>query len=371
MRHFLLRRHGKESDIGKEADIRGNSEPRSSGKKNAGIRFWAVLAAVFLIFPYITSLIWSCSVSGLAGLEGREPFMQENSGAGWLGAGGRQEGNSGEAGLKAGERRICLGGGRKGYMSIEEYLPGLVAGQIPAEYEMEAIKAQAIIARTYIYRRMGDDREIAESRLFPADIAETETEGGLDREDFSEMYEKICRAVKETEGLVLMYEGKPVDPLFHRISAGATRTGDEAHPYLQPADSSYDMEAEGFLSVRDWEPAEFAERIGVLGGTGRISSDRVADSIQIVEKDDAGYVEQIQIGTHIYTGEQVRTALELPSAAFSVREHEGKIQTVCRGIGHGLGLSQYGADHMASEGKTAQEILEYYYKNVEIILPES
>lgn len=94
------------------------------------------------------------------------------------------------------------------------------------------------------------------------------------------------------------------------------------------------------------------------------------DTIQLVSRDKAGYVKEIQIGAHIYTGEEIQAALGLPSAAFTLEEHEGMVRAVCKGIGHGYGLSQQGAHGMAQEGKTAEEILKYYYQNIKIISPK-
>lgn len=316
---------------------------------------------IVLLLPYVTTLAWSGAVNGLAGL----------SGLGAVGENGRVFGDPGsDEAQRTGQqqRRIYLEGGQKGYLSVEDYLPGLVAEQIPAEYELEALKAQAIIARTYIYGKMGDEMEIDESRLNLERMEEPELVKLWGQEHFTEYYKRIKEAVKDTEGMALAYEGQYIDPLFHRVSAGSTRNGDEAHPYLQSVESSFDLEAEDYLSVTDWTPEEFAERTDKTGG--RTDGAELLNTVQIVEKDEAGYVLRIQIGAHVYTGEQVQEALRLPSPAFSVTGHEGNIRTVCRGIGHGLGLSQYGASRMAEEGKTASEILQYYYKNVDLILPE-
>ncbi len=314
---------------------------------------------VIFLFPYIVTLSWSGAINGLDGLSGlssvtdrgrfrTDPDRQENTG----------------------RRRINLSDG-KGYYDLEDYLPGLVARQIPAEYELEAIKAQAIIARTYIYRNMGDADQIDESDLNLEHMEEPELMKVWGEEHFPEYYKKIKRAVEETKGMILVYEDQCIEPLFHRVSAGFTRTGDELHPYLQAADSSFDLEAEGYISVTDWEPDEFVQRINAVDESAQVNAADVTDTVQIVKKDGSGYVEEIQVGSHIFSGEQVREALGLPSSAFSIRDHEGKIQITSRGIGHGLGLSQYGASRMAEDGKDVSEILKYYYKNVEIILSES
>ncbi len=94
-------------------------------------------------------------------------------------------------------------------------------------------------------------------------------------------------------------------------------------------------------------------------------------TFQLVGREKGGYVKEIQIGAHIYSGEEIRQALSLPSSSFTMEEREGKIRIICKGIGHGYGLSQYGADAMAREGKGAEEILKYYYQNIVIISPKT
>ena len=101
-----------------------------------------------------------------------------------------------------------------------------------------------------------------------------------------------------------------------------------------------------------------------------VRAQQIPDTIQLIAKDSAGYVTQIQIGSHTFDGEAVRMALGLPSAAYTLEEYEGGVRAVCRGQGHGYGLSQYGAHMKAAGGMKAEEILGYYYKNIEIISQE-
>ncbi len=363
-------------------------------------RIWLGLFAAFLL-PYVVTLAWSARMQGEAG-------HMESSSSG---------------------RRVYLERGQTGYLDLEEYLVGVVARQMPADYELEALKAQAVIARTYIYRQMGEKPEIRESELKLERLAETQMESLWGRDHFLEYYKKVQEAVKETRGLVIVFEGELAEPLFHRASAGATRNGDEAHPYLKSVDSQEDVEAEGYLTILEWTPAELADKFnqmawngnGIAGGSygisgggaagggadgngggageaegskaaeggegtggsygisGGLAADRgngvgnlvqagdIPDTIQLVSREESGYVAEIQIGSHVYTGDQVRVILGLPSPCFTLEAHEGQVRAVCEGIGHGYGLSQFGADHMAKEGKTAQEILKHYYQNIEII----
>jgi len=281
--------------------------------------------------------------------------------------GTRQGGVLGKDGVGSG-RRVYLEG--RGFVDGEEYLVGVVARQMPADYEAEALKAQAIVARTLLYRQMGDKEEVRETELGLEGMGEEQMEKAWGSPRFLEYYEKVRKAVEETWGQVMVYEGEWVEPLFHRASAGKTRDGDEGHPYLVSAESGEDMEMDGYLTVAMWTAEEFAERIRQMPGGENVRAEQVPDTIQLIERDKAGYVTQIQIGSHSFDGEAVREALELPSAAYTLEGYEGGVRAVCRGQGHGYGLSQYGAHVKAAEGRKAEEILSYYYKNIEIISGE-
>lgn len=246
-------------------------------------------------------------------------------------------------------------------MDMEDYLIGVVAAQIPADYEEEAIKVQAIIARTYLGNTMKGTEEMAASSLpLPYwDISECKKQWGKD--SYAQNYEKIKNAVYSTKGKTLQFQSGNMDPMFHRASVGTTRKGDENHPYLTAVSSGGDVEIEGYLNISIWDPQEFAERLKIE------QSDQLAENIQIVERDESGYVKTVQVREQTLSGEAVGQALELPSTCFTIEIFEGKLRVICKGIGHGYGVSQWGASKLAGEGFAAEEILAYYYKNIEII----
>lgn len=253
------------------------------------------------------------------------------------------------------------------YLDVEEYLPGVVAKQIPADYGGEALRAQAIIARTYIYLKMAGKDEVKESELHMEYLEEKQMETMWGSESFVTYYQLVEEAVRSTAGMVMTYDGKLIEPLFHRASTGTTRVGDESHPYLQAVDSRGDVEAEGYLTMVNWRKEDFASRINQIPDSVPVDAGQLPQSIQIIVRDEGGYVEQIQIGTKVYTGEEIQYALGLPSPAYTLEEYDGGIRAVCQGIGHGYGLSQYGAKGKAMEGWTAEDILVYFYKNIVLI----
>lgn len=292
-----------------------------------------------LLIPYIVTLAWTGSV----------------------------ENNKKEIQAVSGKRILLDRGGNGGYIDVEEYLPGVVAGQIPADYGTEALRAQAIIARTYIYKRMGDESEIAESALGLNHLQERQLEELWGSSHFVDYYEQVEDAVRSTACMALTYDGVYIDPLFTRASAGITRAGDEKHPYLQPVDCPGDVEAENYLSIFTWSKDEFAEKVNSIPDAAAVTAEQIPSTIQMISKEEGGYVTKIQIGTKSYTGEEIQTALGLSSVSFSLEEYEGGMRAVCKGIGHGYGLSQYGAKQKAEEGWTAEDILSYFYKNIVLI----
>lgn len=313
--------------------------------------FYAIISA--LVIPYIVTLSWTGTIHG----EELRHVQQSEA---------------------TGRRRILLDRNQSGYyMDVEDYLPGILARQMPAGYEPEALRAQAIAARTYIYKQMGHltdkepSKEIPESAL-DMDYLETDQMKAMwGTAQFPAIYEKLESAVKSTSGTVMTYEGQYIDAMFCRASAGKTRAGDYNHPYLQPVDCPGDVQADGFLQMVHWTPDEFTRMINDIPSADstvrRISADQVPSAIQIVSRDGSGYVTQVQIGGFLYTGEEIQYALGLQSSCFVLEPYEDGVRATVKGVGHGFGMSQAAANARAGEGWKAEDILPYFYKNAELV----
>jgi len=249
----------------------------------------------------------------------------------------------------------------------EEFLTGVVAAEIPAEYGIETLKAQAVLARTYIYRLVDPGMErIREEELDIDCLSMREMEKKWGKEHFREYYGKIRSAVQETEGLVAEYDGELIEPFYCEASAGKTREL-AVYPYIRSVESPGDLGAGEFLCVRTFTEAEFADKIGRIGGP-RPGADGIAEKIQIIERDDAGYVKRVQIGDMDYSGDEVRDSLGLKSSCFQFSSADGKIRVSSKGIGSGYGFSQAGADAMEREqGSEFRELLKYYFQGIEIV----
>lgn len=298
-------------------------------------------------------------------------------------------------------RRIILERyGVRTYLSVEDYLPGVMVCQTGPEMGQEALKCQAVIARTYIYRQMGERVEIQEEELDLDYLGDYTAQAGKtltvhQKEELAERLEQCRQAAEATAGTVMKYEDRYILPLFHERSAGRTRTGEADYPYLQSVESKWDVvgndgnktsqeqqgseletrtgagaakEVAAGVSEVSFSLSEFAQRIKNLSDAPSLDPDRISSEIQIVKRDDAGYVLQIKIGPRTYTGDDVQYALDLPSSCFTIDTRtSGTITVTVKGRGHGYGLSQNGAQAMAEEGWSYSDILNYYYKNISLM----
>ncbi len=254
-------------------------------------------------------------------------------------------------------------------IDVEEYLVHVLAAQIPAEFEAETLKAQAVLARTYIYGLMENRAEIYEEELDMDALSFEQMKALWGEKDYPSRFSKLQTAIRETEGLYILYEGSIIEPLFCYASAGKTRSLGEVFPYLKQVENPGDLQAVNFRSLPIFEVREFVRKINEIPGAVTVSEKELesGSGIQIVERDSSGYVKQVQIGQKTYTGEEVQYALGLASSCYSFERLEGKIRVICKGVGHGYGFAQFGANEMAKEGKSYEELLNYYFQNIEIV----
>lgn len=247
-------------------------------------------------------------------------------------------------------------------LDIEQYIVGVVASQIPINYEKEAIKAQCVIARTSVIKKIGSRNSIntSEMNLEYMNMVNMEQYWGYDK--FYENYNKLDEIVKETKGEIIVYEGNPIEAAFHAVSVGTTRDAtsamkSEEYPYLKSVKSEKDVESKEYLTTVTLNFKRMSELLGK----------DVTTMPEVLSKDELGYVEKIKINSEIVSGEKFRKSLSLPSACFELKQAAEGVKITVLGKGHGLGLSQYGANEMAKEGKNYKEILNYYYQNISIV----
>ena len=235
--------------------------------------------------------------------------------------------------------------------NVEMLLPVIVASEMGSEYELEAVKAQTIIARSEFYRKLQEKKNL--SSVLTQIREETEfREGEILRALIENLnYEK---AVTETESEVLAVDGKLQLTPYHELSAGRTRDGaevlhSEEYAYLKSVESDMDKGSEDFLN------------------SVYINQSVLPERLVIKSRDSAGYVTEILADGDILEGESFRKGMGLSSANFTIQKIGKEIRFLCKGRGHGLGFSQYGGNEMAKEKKSAEEILEFYFPEMELV----
>ena len=232
-----------------------------------------------------------------------------------------------------------------------ELLVGILAGQIAMDAPVDAIRAQAVLVRTeYLRRKIAGETQ--ESALSLDEMASL-----WGSRDLQKNYEIAKSAVSDTAGEVLTYEGKPIYTAFHKVSAGSTRAVDQLNeektPYLVSVACETDITSPDYLTVRFFSKKEFADALDL---TGEINLTGLkADS------DEVGYVKTIEIDDKKFTGDEVRSLLQLPSPCFYIKEVEGKVRVVVKGKGHGIGMSQYAAFEQTKKGAAYETILNYFF----------
>lgn len=251
-------------------------------------------------------------------------------------------------------------------IDLQEYLIGITAAQMPGNYSPEAVKAQMILNRTYYYHVLDDRTNLSADELGLEYLTKEERTARWRSEGCPEAEAMFYQAAVETKGLVMTCQRELAVGMYHPVSAGKTRAFGEEYPYLRQVDSEWDRKAEGYITVIDYNSDVLLQKINAAWGL-ELSEGSLKSGLQILKRDEAGYVEQILVGTVIAEGEELAKCLSLPSTAFSFQwPEEGRLSIVCLGQGHGYGMSQYGADTLAREGKTALQILQYYFQNVTI-----
>lgn len=260
-------------------------------------------------------------------------------------------------------------------IDLEEYICNVVSSEMPANYELEALKAQAIVARTYTIYKVNnpkhDNADICDkSTCCQAWISKEDRLSKWKEDSIQENWDKIFTAVNDTKGKIITYNGEPINAFFHSNSGGTTEIasqvwGGQDFPYLQVVQTAGE---EGYSQYNSKVTYTHEELIGKLKDKYNdleINFD-LDDAIKILEYTESGRVKTIKFGNHNLSGVETRTILGLKSTNFEILNEEGKVSFVVKGYGHGVGMSQTGADSMAKEGKSAEDIINHFYKNVEI-----
>lgn len=260
-------------------------------------------------------------------------------------------------------------------IDIEDYLCGVLAGEMSAEFDKEALKAQAVAARTFtVYsEKTGKHKNAAvctdykhcQEYKSKSELLSKNGQAWMDK-----FYTKIEQAVKDTKGQIIVYEDEPILPLYFSTSSGNTENSEEVfstkYPYLRSVDSPYDKNAPKYASNVKINNSDFINTLRKGYPNMSISNDKLSKQVSIEERSKGGSVEKIKVGNKEISGRDIRSLFNLNSANFDLKFNKDYVDIIVKGYGHGVGMSQWGAEGMAKDGYKYYEILEHYYSDVNI-----
>lgn len=245
-------------------------------------------------------------------------------------------------------------------LGMTDYLIGVVASEMPASFNIEALKAQAILARTYALKRIQNNLVITDttSTQVYKDNNQLRTIWGS---NFDKYYQKIRSAVIATDREVCLYNGNLIDAVYHSTSNGKTEDAvnvwGNSTPYLVSVASPSDTSVNSYLKTVDFDNTKLLKLFGL---------DISSLKIEILSRNQSGRVNQVSVNGQVYSGVQFRSLLGLRSSDFDITYSNNGISITTRGFGHGVGMSQYGANGMANQGHNYKQILNHYYTNITI-----
>lgn len=242
-------------------------------------------------------------------------------------------------------------------IEFNEYLIGVLACEMPASFELEALKAQAIASRTYAYYLINHNKNITNDTSTQCMLNKSQMKENW-QNNFDLYYNKLLTAVMQTNNVVLKYDNEIIPAYYFSMSNGYTEDSkyvfNETKDFLKQVDSHYEENNKNFIKETTFSKENFCSLLQIdcsdinINNINRSSSNRVIDLI---------------INDKKFTGVEIRKKLNLRSTDFDI-EIGDDVKITTRGYGHGVGMSQYGANYMAKEGKSYEDILKHYYQGV-------
>ena len=247
-------------------------------------------------------------------------------------------------------------------MDLEEYLVGVVAAEMPASFNIEALKAQSVVARTYTLKLLESDREITDDVKTQVYKSNNELQN-MWGSNYTNYYQKIKNAVDQTNGLVIKYNGSLIDAVYHSTSNGYTEDAINVWgnniPYLKTVTSPWDTSDTSYLRNTNIE-------FDVISNALKINFDS-SSTIDVISRDESNRILKVRFNDKEYSGVEIRNLLGLRSTDFDAEISLNGVNFTTRGYGHGVGMSQYGANEMAKAGYNYSQILKHYYTGITIV----
>ncbi|MDI7247448.1 MAG: stage II sporulation protein D [Bacillota bacterium] len=280
-------------------------------------------------------------------------------------------------------------------MPLEEYVRGVVAAEMPASFGTEALKAQAVAARTFAVKRMKQfggagcaahpGADVCTDHVHcQAWISDGELRKRLSYLEYYTYARKIAGAVEATAGKIVTYQGKPIEAYYHAASGGSTDNSEDvwstAIPYLRAVATEFEAREPRFEQRLELTVDELEKKLGVKLRQKKVTTYKVAGKdvqvvaeermdrpIEVLSASRAGRVKDIRVGDRVFSGYSLREILGLRSTKLTYQVVGDKVYFTTTGYGHGVGMSQYGAQAMAQAGKSYVDILKHYYRGTEVI----
>lgn len=244
------------------------------------------------------------------------------------------------------------------YLDLENYVIGVVAGEMPALFQDEALKAQAVAARSFVLSKEKDGNYVVSASTSDQVFLTSYEMKEKWQNDYDEYYNKILNAVKKTTGEVLTKDNKILKAFYFSMSNGYTENSKDVfgEDLTQSVESPFEISLSNFEIVKEFSKSELLEKLGV--DNLNIENQQIGETKHTIS---------IIIGGKEFSGIEVRKLLNLRSTDFEIKQVGENFNIITRGYGHGVGMSQYGANELAKSGKSYKEILAYYYKNTKLV----
>ena len=249
---------------------------------------------------------------------------------------------------------------------FEEYVKGVLAGEMPTSFDLEALKAQAVAARSYVLKKMEQNKE-KDYDVVDTVMNQVYLDDATLKEKWKDKYEeknnKIKQAIVETKGEYMTYNNEVIEAFFFSTSTGKTENSGEVFqtqlPYLKSVDSAWDEEVSPVFSQdNNLSLEEFYQKLNIEYNPNL--------KIEITKTTSTGRIKELKINDHEFKANDIYQKLNLRSTFFDIKQKDNQVEITTKGYGHGVGMSQYGALAMAKKGYKYQDILKYYYQGVEI-----
>ncbi len=262
--------------------------------------------------------------------------------------------------------RVKRNNGQIDHVPFEQYITGVLAGEMPISFELEALKAQAVAARSYVMKKMYYNRkeeyDVVDTVMNQVYLDDNYLKTAW-KENYSKNINKIKKAVNSTRGEYLDYKGEVVEAFFFSTSVGKTENSEDVFiskvPYLRSVDSSFEEGVSPVFNENNtFNLEQFFSKLGLD------NSNRIIQEVLVTTS--TGRIKEIIINNKKFTGSEVAQKLGIRSTFFNIVQNENKVNVITKGYGHGVGMSQYGAQALALKGYSYDKILKHYYLGVEI-----